>query len=147
MKNPDYTSCIKKQKDLIDSFSNYSDAESTYKHIMDLGKSLSPIEEIHKVEKNIVKGCQSLMFLHSQESSGKLFFKVYSNALISAGLAALLINVYSGETAETILKCPPHFLTELKINQSLSPSRANGLSSLHLRMKQDAINFISKSLH
>ena len=76
------------------------------------------------------------MYLYTNSSEGKIVFQGSSDALISQGLAALLIRIYSGESPETILKCPPNFLEELGIPASLSPNRANGLYSLHLRMKQ-----------
>lgn len=98
----------------------------------------------YKTPENIVKGCQSTVYLHSYREGDKIFFETEADALISAGLAALLVMVYSGETAETILKCPPTFLDELGITASLTPSRANGLHSMHLRMKQDALKWLLK---
>ena len=71
-------------------------------------------------------------------------FEAEADALISAGLAALLTQVYSGETPETILKCPPTYLDEIGISASLTPNRANGLYSIHLRMKQEALKLLMK---
>ena len=69
-------------------------------------------------------------------------FEAEADALISAGLAALLIRAYNGETPEVVLKCPPSFIEELGINASLTPSRSNGLYSLHLQMKQEALRLL-----
>ncbi len=82
------------------------------------------------------------MYLHSFLLEDKIFFEPESDALISSGLAALLTQVYSGETPEVVLKCPPTYLDELGISASLTPNRANGLYSIHLRMKQDALKML-----
>lgn len=81
------------------------------------------------------------MYLYANLEHGKVHYWAHSEALISAGLAALLIAVYDAEPPEVILQCPPLFLEELGIHQALSPSRANGLSSLFLKMKQEALQF------
>jgi cysteine desulfuration protein SufE len=120
-------------------FSSCKTNEDKYKKIIELGRTLPPIPENFKTDENLVKGCQSRMYLHSVYDNGVLTFQAESDALISAGLAALLVRVYSGETPETILKFPPLYLEELAISQSLTPSRSNGLYSLHLRMKQEAL--------
>ena len=82
------------------------------------------------------------MYLRSDFREGLIFFQVESDALISQGLGVLLTRIYSGETPETILKCPPDFLLDLDLMTSLTPNRANGLQALHLRMKQEALKFL-----
>lgn len=126
-------------------FSSCKTNEEKYSVIIDLGRKLPRIDPSQKIDENLVRGCQSNMYLHTTVRDGKIFFEAESDALISAGLAALLIRVYSGESAETILKSPPTFLEELAISQSLTPSRSNGLYSLHLRMKQEALKSLLKS--
>ena len=113
--------------------------EKKYNVLIEMGRGLPPLEEQHKTKENLVRGCQSALHLYSFIENGNIFFEASSDALISAGLAALLISIYSGLSPETILKNPPHFLHELGIYVSLSPHRSNGLSQLHLRMKQDAL--------
>lgn len=134
-----FQSCLAKQQSIKALFQNCQTEESKYQKIIELGRQTRPLADIHKTPTNLVKGCQSKMYLHSYWSDGKIFFEAESDALISSGLAALLVQVYSGETAETVLKCPPTYLEELGISASLTPSRANGLYSIHLRMKQDAL--------
>lgn len=124
------------------SFSLCSSTEEIYQKIMDWGKQLPPFQPEWKTEANLVHGCQSVMYLHASSIKGKVFFAASSDALISAGLAALLIEAYSGETPETILTTSPTFLEELGISTSLTPGRANGLSSLYLKMKQEALKFL-----
>ena len=92
-------------------------------------------------KEHVVRGCQSTMYLYTYLENGKVRYFAHSEALISAGLAALLLAVYDEEMPEVILQCPPLFLEELGIPNVLSPGRANGLSSLFLKMKQDALRF------
>ncbi len=114
-------------------------SEQVYQQIMLFGKQLPPFDPEWKKEENLVPGCQSIMYLHASLKEGRLYFAAHSEALISAGLAAILISVYDGETPETILKAEPTFLEELNIPGSLTPGRANGLASLWLKMKQAAL--------
>lgn len=134
-----FQSCIQKQNQVIDLFSCCKDEEQKYKKIIEFGKKLLLLPDIYKSAENIVKGCQSTVYLRSALNNGVVEFQASSDALISAGLAAILIEVYSGETPETILKCPPDYLEKLGLSASLTPNRANGLYSIHLRMKQDAL--------
>lgn len=138
-KAPLFSTCLEKQTAVIALFAACQTAEEKYLKIIALGKEAAPFPEEEKKEENKVRGCQSTVYLHCSSVNGLLYFAIESDALISAGLAALLLAVYNGEDAETILKCPPSFIEELNLNASLSPSRANGLYSIHLRMKQEAL--------
>jgi len=137
-----FESCLKKQAALKEIFDACPTQESRYQKIIELGRKLPSLDNAYKTPENIVKGCQSTLYLHSYKDGNTILFEAESDALISGGLAALLIMVYSGESPETVLKCPPTFLEELGISASLTPNRANGLSSLHLRMKQDALKHL-----
>lgn len=141
-KEPMFESCLKKQNEIKTLFSNCITEEDRYKKIIELGRQLPSIPEQYKVPDNIVQGCQSTVYMNSTLKEGLLFFEVEADALISAGLAALLIKVYNGETPEVMLKCPPAYLEELGISASLTPSRSNGLYSMHLRMKQEALKWL-----
>jgi len=122
-----------------ESFSKCSSQEEVYQKIMEWAKHLPPFQSEWKVEANLVPGCQSVMYLHACFKEGKLFFAAHSDALISTGLAAILIEAYSGMDPEILLKTPPTFLDDLGIPSSLTPGRANGLASLFLKMKQEAL--------
>lgn len=138
-----YASCVQKQERVKQRFADCATAEQRYTRIMELGREMPPLAVEYKVADNLVKGCQSMMYLHSYlDEKGCVVFEGESDALISLGLAALLIAVYSGETPEAILKCPPTFLDDLQIATSLSPNRASGLYSLHVRMRQDALKYL-----
>lgn len=137
-----YTTCLEKQDHVRRLFASCLKEEDKYQKIIELGHTLPPMDAANKVPENIVKGCQSIVYLHSSMVDDKVRFEVESEALISSGLAAILVKVYSGETPESILKCPPNYLEDLGISASLTPSRANGLYSIHMRMKQDALKWL-----
>ncbi len=139
-----FESCLEKQKQIKELFATCSSDDAKYQKLMELGRNQQPLSPEEKIPSNLVRGCQSQLYLSSKLEGDHVVFQAESDALISSGLAALLISVYSGETPETILKCPPAYLDELGINASLSPNRANGLHSLHLRMKQDALKLMIK---
>lgn len=139
-----FESCLQKQEDVKNLFSRCSSEEEKYEKIIEMGRDNPPIDENLKIESNLVSGCQSRMYLHSEYADGKVYFKGESDALVSSGLGSILIRVYSGESPEVILKCPPNYLEELGISASLSPGRANGLFSIHLKMKQEALKYLLK---
>ncbi len=140
--NIPFDSCLAKQLKLKALFSDCSSPITKYEKIIELGRRSPGYPTELMTPEKLVKGCQSQMYLHATFSEGKIYFQAHSEALISAGLAALLLAVYDEETPEVILSCPPLFLEELGIHQNLSPGRSNGLSSLYLRMKQEALNFL-----
>lgn len=135
-----------KQEKIKQIFNLCKSAEERYKKIIEFGNTLPPFPPSFKTEENRIQGCQSVMHLHTLFQDDVLIFYADSDALISRGLAALLISVYNGESPETVIKCPPTYLKEMGISQSLSPSRSNGLSSLFLRMQQDAIKYFSRTI-
>jgi len=137
MKNFNKTFTIKK------IFENCSSREDRYNKIIELGKNGAQLNDHEKTESNLVLGCQSKMYLKSWLDGGRIYFQAGSDALISAGLAQLLIIAYEGEHPEVILKEAPEFLEELDIPGSLTPSRANVLYQIHLKMKQDAIRLLA----
>ena len=137
-----FKSCVNKQEEVKSWFKVFLNEEEKYQKIIELGRQLPGLTEQDKIPAHLVKGCQSTMYLVSQLKGDKVEFAAESDALISAGLAALLMHVYSGESPEAILTCPPTYLEELGISASLTPNRANGLYSIHLRMKQDALRLL-----
>ncbi len=128
-----------KTQEIVDSFSSFETPEETYAYIIELGKRQVKLSVDEKVQEHLVRGCQTQLYLIAQIEDKRIYFKAYADALISSGLAQLLIWFYNGRTPEEVLKTPPTFLEELKIPASLSPSRANGLYNIHLRMKQEAL--------
>jgi cysteine desulfuration protein SufE len=117
-------------------------ADEKYSYLIELGRALPPYPQELRTPDRIVEGCQSTLYLDSKLVEGKVCFQATSDALISQGLAALLIEVYSGLSPEKILLNPPAFLHELGIFASLSPHRSNGLASVYTRMKHDTLKFL-----
>jgi cysteine desulfuration protein SufE len=142
-----FENCLRKQTAVKKLFDECITPEEKYQKIIELGRNLPPYPSLDKTPQHLVKGCQSLMYLRSYLKDSKVHFDVYSEALISAGLAALLLSVYQEEFPEVILKCPPLFLEEIGLYSALSPSRSNGLSSLFLSMKQEALKALTKNIN
>jgi len=127
-----------KLKDLLAGKSR----EAMYETLIALGKELPPYPEERKLPEHLVSGCQSTVYLYATLKEGSLFFTATSDALLSAGLAALLLSLYNGESPKTVLTCTPQVLEELQIARSLSPTRSNGLANIHVHMKQEAVKFL-----
>jgi cysteine desulfuration protein SufE len=134
-----FESCRAKQEEVKRLFASAVTPEGKYQVLMDLGKRQVLLAPEDKTENNRVRGCQSITYLKATLEHGKSYFQTESDALISAGLGQILTMVYSGEAPEVVLKCPPTYLEELGIYASLSPGRANGLSSIFIKIKQQAL--------
>lgn len=128
------------EDEIIGEFGIFGDEwEGKYEHLIDLGKNLPKIEERYKTEENIVKGCQSRVWLHSEKKDGKIWFSADSDAIITKGMVALMIRVLNGQTAEDIIHAKLSFIDKVGLREHLSPTRANGLVSMIERMKKDAL--------
>lgn len=131
-----------RQNKIIAEFSSLTPWEDRYKKIIELGKSLPPFPEDKRTEQNIVKGCQSQVWLVAElNERGQMILQGDSDALIVKGLVGLLLQVYSGATPAEILATPPEFLRALGFEGNLSPSRANGLHSMLKQIKLYATAF------
>jgi cysteine desulfuration protein SufE len=137
-----FDSCLQKQASIKAIFAACSTPESRYQKIIELGRQLPPFNPTSRTPDNLVAGCQSIMHLEATLNNGKLILNADSEALISKGLAALLIYVYSGEAPSTIANCPPSFIQEIGLLTSISPARSNGLASLYHKMRQEALKYI-----
>ncbi len=134
-----------KKEQIKGQFSDCKTSEELYHRIIQLGKSLPKLLSDYKTDAYLVHGCQSIVYLRSFMNEGKIFFEADSDGLISKGLAALLIHFYSGESPEHVLTTPPDFIEELGLESALTPNRANGLHSIHLRMKQEGLKALVSS--
>ncbi len=139
-----FQTCLTKQEEVKKLFQSCKTPEEKHYKLIEMGRALPIFPEEHKTAENLVFGCQSRVFLQTTFADGKVFFKATSDALISAGLVALLLAVYSDEKPETIIGCPPRFLDDLGIQSALTPGRSHGLMSIHLRMKQEALKSLVK---
>jgi cysteine desulfuration protein SufE len=132
------------QEEIIDEFSMFDDWMERYEYIIDLGKSLSMINSEFKVDENLIKGCQSKVWLHSELNNDTLVFTADSDAILTKGIVALLLRVFSDQKAEDILAADTHFIDEIGLKEHLSPTRANGLVSMLKQIKIYAIALQAK---
>lgn len=130
--------------EVIEEFELFDDWMDKYNYIIDLGKKLEPLDELHKTDINLVTGCQSRVWLVASLEHGKLYFKADSDALIPKGIVAILLRVLSGHTPEEFLKADLSFLKTIGLEEHLSPNRANGLLSMIDRMKGIAQSYIAR---
>lgn len=123
------------------SFSQFSNWEKKYQHIILLGQKLQPLDETEKIAENLVKGCQSQVWLIATLHIDKIIFKADSDAFITKGIMAVLLQIYSDLKSEEILSIPSQFLSEIGLQQHLSMSRSNGLNAMIKKMSFYAIAF------
>tara|TARA_B100000497_G_scaffold123173_1_gene155378 strand:+ start:3097 stop:3522 length:426 start_codon:yes stop_codon:yes gene_type:complete len=127
--------------ELIDEFSMFEDWMERYEYMIELGKSLPIIEPKFKTDDNIIKGCQSKVWLHANLNNGKIIFTADSDAIITKGIVAILIRVFSNQSPNIILKTNTDFIDEIGLKEHLSPTRANGLLSMIKKIKMYAIAY------
>ncbi|PSG90129.1 SufE family protein [Aurantibacter aestuarii] len=129
------------QEDIIDEFSMFEDWEERYQYMIDLGKTLPLIDEQFKTEDNIIKGCQSKVWVHAEFNDNKIEFTADSDAIITKGIIAILIRVFSNQSPKAIMEANTDFIDEIGLKEHLSPTRANGLVSMIKQLKMYAIAY------
>ena len=129
------------QAEIIEDFELFDDWMQKYEYLIDLGKDLAPIKEQYKTEDNLIKGCQSRVWLHAEHSEGKIIFTADSDAIMTKGIVAILINVLSNQEPKDIATAKLDFINEIGLKEQLSATRANGLVSMIKKMKLYAIAF------
>lgn len=126
------------EKEIIEDFNIFDDPMDKYEHIIDEGNELEPLEEKYKIDDNLVKGCQSKVWLVASKKEDKIYFQADSNTVITKGVVSLLVKVLSGNTSEFIVNNNLEFLSEIGLQDMLSSQRANGLQSMINLMKKHA---------
>ena len=132
------------QDAVIEEFSDFTDWMDKYQMLIDLGNELEPLDEQYKNEQNLIDGCQSRVWLQCYEKDGKLVFTADSDALITKGIIALLIQVLDNHTPQEIIDADLYFIDKIGLRQHLSPTRSNGLLSMVKRIKAYALAFSLK---
>ena len=127
------------QEEILEDFDMFEDWMQKYEYLIDLGKDLPSIEEKYKIEDNLIKGCQSRVWLHAEEKKGDIIFSADSDAIMTKGIIALLIRVLSGKSANDIANADLDFINKIGLKEQLSATRANGLLSMIKQMKLYAI--------
>ena len=133
------------QNEIVNEFSMFDDWMERYEYIIELGKGLPIIEEQYKTEDNIIKGCQSKVWVHAEEKDGKVVFTADSDAILTKGIIAILIRAFSNQTPAEILEANTDFVDEIGLKEHLSATRANGLVSMIKKIKMYALAFEARN--
>ena len=129
------------QTEIVEEFEMFDDWMQKYEYIIDLGKELATIEEQYKTEDNLIKGCQSMVWLHAEKQDGKIIYTADSDAIMTKGIIAILIRVLSGQQATEIISADLSFIDTIGLKEQLSVTRANGLVSMIKKMKLYALAY------
>ena len=132
------------QDGIIEDFEVFEDWMDKYEYIISFGKELPSLEEQYKTEDNIVKGCQSKVWLHTEHDGVNINFAGDSDAIITKGLVGLLIRVLTGHPAKEILDSELYFIDRIGLKEHLSPNRSNGLVSMVKQMKMYALAYTAR---
>ena len=138
---------IQEEQDrIIEDFALFDDWMDKYEYIIQLGKELPLIEEKYKTPDNLIKGCQSKVWLHADYRDGKLYFSADSDAQITKGLVSMVIQVLSGHSPREIAEADIYFIQAIGLQSHLSPTRANGLLSMLKQMRHYAVAYQARAL-
>lgn len=133
------------QEEIINEFEFFDEWDEKYGYIIELGKKLPILPETHKTPENIIKGCQSQVWMISRLEDGKVYYQADSDAIIVKGLVSLLLRVLSGHTPDEIVSTDLFFLDKIGMMQHLSPTRSNGLAAMVKQMKLHALAYKAKT--
>lgn len=137
---------IKEQQDeIIADFELFGDWMDKYEYIIQLGKDLPLIDPKYKIDENLIRGCQSKVWMRAEFRDGKIFFTADSDAIITKGLVSLVILVLSGHTPKEIVDAELYFIDAIGLSSHLSPTRSNGLLSMVKQIKLYALGYLAKS--
>ena len=129
------------QEEIIDEFAMFDDWMQRYEYMIELGKSLPLIDEQYKIDDNLIKGCQSKVWVKADLKDNKIVFTADSDAIITKGIVAILIRVFSNQHPKDIIEANTDFIDDIGLKEHLSPTRANGLVSMIKQIKMYAIAY------
>ena len=129
------------QEEIIEEFAMYEDWMQRYEYMIELGKSLPLIDEKYKTDDNLIKGCQSKVWVHAEMEDEKLLFTADSDAIITKGIIAILVRAFSNQHPKDIIDADTGFIDEIGLKEHLSPTRANGLVSMIKQLKMYAVAY------
>ena len=132
------------QEEIVDEFALFDEWMDKYEHLIELGKDLEIIAEEHKTEENLIKGCQSRVWLHAKLEENKVIFTADSDAIITKGIVALMIRAFTNQTPKDIAEASLDFIDEIGLKEHLSPTRSNGLLAMVKQIKMYAVAFQAK---
>lgn len=134
-----------RQQEVIEELCLSDDWMDRYQMIIDMGQDLPPMAQEAKVEENLIKGCQSKVWLTADQEEGKVLFSADSDAIITKGIVSMMIRVLSGASPEEILETDLHFIKDVGLQEHLSPTRSNGLAAMVKQMRMYALALSAKS--
>jgi len=129
------------QSELVDEFSMFDDWMDRYEYMIELGKSMPMIDSQYKKDENLIKGCQSKVWLHAELEDNKIIYTADSDAIITKGIVSILIRTFTNQSPSEILSADTNFIDEIGLKEHLSPTRANGLVSMIKQIKLYAVAF------
>jgi len=132
------------QQEIVSDFNLFSDWTQKYEYLIDLGKELKVLDAKHKTEENLIKGCQSNVWLIAKKEKNSIVFTADSDAIMTKGIIALLIKILSNQTPKDITNCDLFFIKKIGLSEHLSATRANGLLSMIKQMKLYAYGLENK---
>lgn len=133
------------QQEIVEEFALFDEWMDKYEHIIELGKDLPLIDEQYKTDENLIKGCQSKVWLHAALKDGKIIFTADSDAIITKGIVGLVIRVFSNHTPQEIIDADLFFIDQIGLQEHLSPTRSNGLLSMLKQIRMYAIAFVTQA--
>lgn len=131
------------EQEIIEEFTVYEDWMDKYAYLIEIGSGMPSMDEKRKTDDNLIKGCQSRVWFYAEMKEGLLYFSADSDAIITKGIAGLLVRVFSGQRPEDIAKADLHFIEEIGLTRHLSPTRSNGLLSMVKQIKYYALAYSS----
>lgn len=132
------------EEEIVDEFSLFDSWDEKYEYIIDMGKKLKPLDDVHKKDENKIKGCQSTVWMVSELKDGKVIYKAESDAVIVKGLVSMLIRVLSNHSPKEIIDAKLEFIDQIGMKQHLAQTRSNGLLSMVKQMKLDATVYLAQ---
>lgn len=135
---------LERQQEIVQEFAMFDDWMDKYSYIIDLGNSLPPLDGKYKIENNLIKGCQAQVWFHAEYKDGLLYFEGDSDAIITKGIAGIMVRVFSGSSPEEIINADLGFIDKIGLSQHLSPTRSNGLMAMVKQIKYYAIAYSQK---
>jgi len=135
----------KTENEIVEDFAMFDQWDDKYQYIIDLGKTLAPMNAEWKTDERLIKGCQSRVWLYTELKDGKVIYHADSDAIITKGIVALMVRVLSEHTPKEIVDAPLNFIEKIGLKEHLSPTRANGLLSMVKQMKLDALALTAKN--
>jgi len=133
-----------KENQIIDEFQNFEDWMDKYNYIIEMGRECPKIDEKNKNDNHLIAGCQSRVWLSAEYSNGLVYYKADSDAVITKGIAYLLIRILSGQKPQDIIEADLGFIDKIGLKEHLSPTRSNGLLAMIKQMKLYALVFKTK---